>query len=79
MGCWDAYCFLCGNVVSIKYLIDQMESSSLNVNFKQLRLVTNWINKCTILLENGGIVHNTKEVECNVIFDDGKSLYKGMI
>jgi len=62
MGCWDVFCFLCGNR---SYECDANINNSLN---KQ----TEWLKQCTFLTATNKIIHNCKEINCNIIFADDK-------
>ena len=48
MGCWDIFCFLCGNR---SYECDDNINNSLN---KQ----TEWLKQCTFLTATNKIIHN---------------------
>lgn len=68
MGCYDVYCLLCGNPChSIIYNDDNF----LNLNEKEFgvfKKITDWLYRCTILTVNNEIIHNCREVSCNVEF-----------
>jgi len=58
MGCWDLFCFICGNPCwnGLRGLRDPRESKY------------NWMGKCVLLLCNNKIVKHCKEVSCNDTF-----------
>ena len=63
MGCWDIYCFICGNTCHSSDHDDYP-----NLNKKEIILLNKelkWLNKCTMLLANNKIIHGCKEVSCN--------------
>ena len=67
MGCWDIFCFLCGNTCHStlngidEYLIENIEYyESNNKKFKMFKPI----------YENNKIVHGCKEVTCNNTFKD---------
>lgn len=102
MGCWDIFCFLCGNtchsspqniksnVIEIindyktiknkwfkNYYADTYKKYNENPDkfiekIKKLNKTTKWLNNCTFLSANGDIVHNCKEIDCNITFKDKK-------
>jgi hypothetical protein len=57
MGCWDIYCFICGNPAR---------------SLETMNQDTKWMNKCTMLLVTNEIIHNCRETACNVEFTDSK-------
>ncbi len=62
MGCFDIYCFICGN-----------PCHGLNKNIDKKILLTykksfDWLNKCTILLVDDTVHHNLIEYGCNTEF-----------
>jgi hypothetical protein len=79
MGCWDVYCFICGNpchsmlnsyIDSIKESVNQEIKSYPNLINDLIDLEKNvkWMNNCSMLLTNDKVKHNMKEVACNVTF-----------
>ena len=99
MGCWDVFCFICGNpchsmfdnhIKEIKKYIDEDINSSYSPyfkkkikqfkacsnlinNLKELYKKTKWMNKCSMLLVDDKIIHNMKEINCNVAFSNNKT------
>jgi hypothetical protein len=79
MGCWDIFCFICGNPchqMSIDYInnIKKLKSyPNIINNLIDLEKNTRWMNKCSMLLTNDKIKHNMKEVSCNVTFCDNNN------
>jgi hypothetical protein len=63
MGCWDIYCFICGNPCH-GLLDDELNESKL------IKKSLNWMNKCTMLLVDNTIVHNVREYSCNTSFSN---------
>jgi len=57
MGCWDIFCFICGN-----------NCNNLGDNKK-----LNWKIDCTLLLANNDVVHDCVEQSCNVDFQNIKT------
>lgn len=49
MGCWDVYCFICGNSAS--------ESSNV-LNDLDKKIKIKWLKKCIILLTNNDVIFN---------------------
>jgi len=120
MGCWDIYCFLCGNPARgiwdnyVKLILEdiiyyenskdktyiennkniinlykkiyefykndkkiinkfkKLNKTKFIVNFNKLNKTTKWMNKCTFLTTDNKIIHNCKEVSCNIDFKDSK-------
>ena len=95
MGCWDIFCFICGNrnYSFDKNYIDEIENDvkldkipssystyyrnyikklksypNIITDLKVLSKNTKWMDKCSILLINGQVVHGVKEKSCNVEF-----------
>lgn len=65
MGCWNIYCVLCGNPCH------SMIYNEFNINEKEFELfkkITDWLYKCTILTANNEIIHNCREISCNIDF-----------
>lgn len=56
MGCWDVMCSLC----------------ALPLNSYISQKCKKWMYKCTLLLNNNKVVHDTKEIACNTDFYDKK-------
>jgi hypothetical protein len=84
MGCWDVFCFLCGNTChSANNIYDTFledienyeNSKDKNTFEKKIKLVeknTKWLNNCTFLCANNKVIHGCKEVACNITFRDKK-------
>jgi len=105
MGCWDIFCFICGNTChsmfadSVEFFLDQIKFYNENKNskkykrtmkelekwdskyksdkdfipkIKKLIMNTNWMSKCTMLLASNEVIHDCKEVACNIHFVDKK-------
>jgi hypothetical protein len=68
MGCWDIFCFICGNTCHGDLKTDDLEYNVSNQFSKKLQ----WLNKCTFLTANNEIIHNCKEISCNIDFKDNK-------
>lgn len=73
MGCWDVFCVICG--ITCHGPLDPGKcdkgdedcENDKNV-FKKIGTKTKWLNKCTFLTANNKILHDAKEVSCNVDF-----------
>jgi hypothetical protein len=83
MGCWDIFCFLCGNPSHKNEISKEILSEYIEFNksknqklflskFKNITKNTEWLNKCTFLCADNKIIHDCKEVECNFVFEDKK-------
>ena len=75
MGCYDLYCFICGNSC---YDIDFKELENIDLSVKEKNKINKsikWLKKCTVLLENNQVIHNCFETSCNGDFK--KSSKKG--
>lgn len=86
MGCWDVFCFLCGNTchgilydIKEHFLeeINYYENKKNNKNPKlfldklnNIKKNTMWLNKCTFLTANNKIIHGCKSVDCSISFKD---------
>ena len=83
MGCFDVYCFICGNPCH-SILLDKKEHirEAFNdifpdYNMKNSNIIddimglvgkTKWMNKCTMLQINDKVTHGYKEMNCNNVF-----------
>lgn len=56
MGCWDLFCFICGNGT---YVLPETEG--IEKYMKELK----WLSKITILTANDEVYHNCKAYSCN--------------
>jgi len=80
MGCWDIFCFICGNTChgpfnnSKDYLHNENNITYINPA-KIFGNKTNWLNECTFLTANNEILHNAKEIQCNIYFYHNKKNY----
>ena len=79
MGCWDIYCFVCGNTchssdidITLENYKNKNKLNKLIKKIKEINKITKWMNKCSMLLVNNKVVHNLKEINCNVGFCDKK-------
>jgi len=54
MGCFDVYCFICGNSVNYTAYSDN------SVEPKEIK----WIRSCTMLLRDNTVVHGLEEISC---------------
>jgi hypothetical protein len=79
MGCYDIYCFICGNTCHSSNWIDFFNKSiqeKINMDiYKKILNKMNWLNKCTMLLNNDKIVHNCEETACRNIFEGKGKTY----
>jgi len=69
MGCWDIFCFICGNncnnIENQRFLEQNNEFAK---KYPDINKKLNWKNKCTLLLVNNEVVHDCVEQSCNVDF-----------
>lgn len=76
MGCWDCFCFICGNSCHEPFKTDDDEYNVPNDFKKKLK----WLNKCTFLTQDNKIIHGCKEVGCNIEFEDkNKNTYEQLM
>jgi hypothetical protein len=65
MGCWDIFCFICGNNCNN---LKSDEFSEKYPEYEKLYKKLNWKKNCTLLLLNNEVVHDCIEQSCNVDF-----------
>jgi len=65
MGCWDTFCSLCG------LPLNTVKRENVNI--------PKWMYKCTILLNNNKVIHNAREVACNINFHANKKEYNSLL
>ena len=65
MGCWDVYCFICGNPCHSMF---NEELVTKDIALKILYKKTKWMNRCTMLQINDNVIHGVKEMNCNNSF-----------
>ena len=62
MGCYDIYCFICGNrckSVSTDELLETFINIDISKNeINDISKNTKWLNNCTWLLKNNQVIHN---------------------
>jgi hypothetical protein len=103
MGCFDIFCFICGNpchkmLINIREIIDSYNDKKIKKSkwfknyakpivefynkepnfYKKIddfKVKTNWMDNCSILLNDNRIIHNCKEKSCNVDFVCNKNSY----
>ena len=86
MGCWDVFCFLCGNTCyRARFDEDNYYYENAKNKYKNQKLFndkikniiknTKWLEKCTFLATNNEIIHNCEEVSCNGVFEDENNTY----
>ena len=74
MGCWDIFCFLCGNTCRVQDLIEEINKNNKNLNnYKNFKKETKWLKKCTFLTADNKIIHGCHEYACNTGFVDKKN------
>jgi len=61
MGCFDIFCFICGNPCHSIYDIEYIQEN-INKNLSQFGKNTLWMNNCSMLLFNNTIMHNLKDI-----------------
>lgn len=62
MGCYDVFCPFCGGPLNNDFC------DIFDKNKEYYSNLTNWFNKCTVLLENKKAKHGFRETGCNVKF-----------
>lgn len=81
MGCYDIFCFICGNpnrhIWNEEYReqlsdlnLSKVKEDKIIKNFNQLIKNSEWLNNCTLLLENDKVIHDLQEHACNTQFRD---------
>jgi len=84
MGCWDIYCFICGNschtlsedIYNEFIDAEEREDKVLLYKIKDLYDKTKWFNFCTLLLENNQVVHGAEEYNSSIDFYKGRDHYE---
>ena len=77
MGCWDAFCPLCG--ISFYNLVERINDylddyPELLTKISKIKLPkSNWATKCTVLLLNKKAKHGFIETACNIEFYNSKT------
>jgi hypothetical protein len=99
MGCYDIFCFICGNtchsydksnIQYIEELYNQEKNKKVRNKYyehifkkidadnKYIKNMYNfaketfWLNNCTFLTNTNKVIHNCREVNCNIVFKDKK-------
>jgi len=62
MGCYDVFCPFCGGPLNNDFC------DIFDKNKEYYSKLTNWFNKCTVLLENKKAKHGFRETGCNTHF-----------
>lgn len=77
MGCWDVFCVLCGNSYTYYDYISELDKvdDKLKILQKKMNKETKWLSRCVFLTLDNKIIHNCKELECNIRFGNGKKDY----
>jgi hypothetical protein len=70
MGCWDIFCFICGNNCNN---LGSSEFSEQYPEYGKLFKKLNWKKNCSLLLLNNEVVHDCIERDCNVGFENVKT------
>ena len=83
MGCWDIFCFLCGNNCHgirnepeefLEYISENKQvQKDYIIKFNKMIKNTKWLTKCTFLCANNMVIHGCKETGCNIQFYDKKT------
>lgn len=77
MGIWDTLCPICGNSCYVKDL-EIIIKENFNIDAKRIDKKLNWLNNCTILLANNGVIHNVKDLNGTAMFyKNRKYVYSG--
>lgn len=85
MGCYDVYCILCGNRAGkyVGFLYDTYNDTENPSNATELNRefykLSNWMKEVSLLLVNGDVIHDCKEIACNIVFESNKDKYFGAI
>jgi hypothetical protein len=64
MGCQDLYCIICGCPCNATLNNEILN----NIQISTIKKINKWFNKCTFLTKDNKIIHNCKEVSCNINF-----------
>ena len=99
MGCYDIFCFICGNTChsydksNIEYIEElynqekdkKIRNKYYEAIFKKIDTdhtymkkmynfakETQWLNNSTFLTNTDKVIHNCREVDCNIVFKDKK-------
>jgi hypothetical protein len=79
MGCFDIYCFICGNACRssnwIEFFNESIQKKIKMDIYNKILNKMKWLNKCTMLLDNDKIVHNCEEINCNNVFEGKNKTY----
>lgn len=82
MGCWDIFCCICGNTCqydyfkrNLKNILKLDDKIDIDIILKNLK----WINNCTILTVDNKVIHNCKEIACNITFSCNKKRYSAWV
>ena len=77
MGCYDIFCCICGNTcksLSLEILLELFIDIDINKNeIIQIAKNMKWLDNCTLLLKNNKVIHNCKEIMCNIGFKSMKT------
>jgi|SRR5690606_20070309 len=72
MGCWDIYCLACGlpchSETEYIEIAEETGDNHLIRETKNLLKKINYLNKNTFLTVDDRIIHNCKEISCNIQF-----------
>lgn len=76
MGCFDVYCFLCGNPAHGFYDDDldvmSEDHPDLREQLVNMKKSIKWMEKCSFLTTHNRVIHGVKEKYCNTHFCSGK-------
>ena len=68
MGCFDLYCFICGNSC---YDVDFNELENIDISKQEKNNINKsikWLKKCTVLLANNKVIHDCFDSNCSGVF-----------
>jgi hypothetical protein len=68
MGCFDIYCFICGNTYWNSDFTETIDDAEKIKNYSNIYNKMNWLNECTLLLTNDEIIHNCLNIDCGTGF-----------
>lgn len=77
MGCWDIFCFICGNTCHGP-LDDNIEDDEDDSITPECTIKFKWLSNCIFLTQNNQIAHQCEETSCNIEFSNRKGVFMQM-
>jgi len=71
MGCFDIYCFICGNTYR-----NSVDNFSEIVDGNKIYKKMDWLKNCSVLLKNDEVKHNCTNTDCAIMFETNKDKCK---